>query len=90
MGSSEGIQQLLFDHVAVGGTFDRLHAGHRILLATTALVTRLSIYVGITGWAQRRVEIMAATITMLGSQVGPSRRVETMSATFLIMSFKRL
>lgn len=41
-------QQLLFEHVAVGGTFDRLHAGHRLLLAATALVSTSSIYVGVT------------------------------------------
>lgn len=35
--------------VAVGGTFDRLHAGHRLLLAATALVSRQHIFVGITG-----------------------------------------
>ena len=34
---------------AVGGTFDRLHAGHRLLLATTALVVTTKIYVGIAG-----------------------------------------
>ena len=34
---------------AVGGTFDRLHAGHRLLLATTALVVARKIYVGIAG-----------------------------------------
>lgn len=37
--------------VAVGGTFDRLHAGHRLLLAATALVSRQHIFVGITGEA---------------------------------------
>ena len=40
---------LQFEHVAVGGTFDRLHAGHRLLLAATALVAVERVYVGITG-----------------------------------------
>lgn len=40
---------LVFNTVAVGGTFDRLHAGHRLLLAATALVARKHIFVGITG-----------------------------------------
>lgn len=45
---------LVFKRVAVGGTFDRLHAGHRLLLASTALVTKDDIFVGITGgWIGR-------------------------------------
>lgn len=36
-------------HVAVGGTFDRLHAGHRILLAATAITATEAAYIGITG-----------------------------------------
>jgi hypothetical protein len=40
---------LQFDTVAAGGTFDRMHAGHRLLLAATALVARKHIFVGITG-----------------------------------------
>ena len=40
---------LLFAKVAVGGTFDRLHAGHRLLLAVTALVSTRHIFVGVTG-----------------------------------------
>lgn len=40
---------LQFRQVAVGGTFDRLHAGHRLLLAATALVTTGRVFVGITG-----------------------------------------
>jgi len=35
--------------VAVGGTFDRLHAGHRTLLAASALVATSSLYIGVTG-----------------------------------------
>lgn len=40
---------LSFEHVAVGGTFDRLHVGHRLLLAATALVTTQHVYIGVTG-----------------------------------------
>jgi hypothetical protein len=40
---------LAFDNVAVGGTFDRLHCGHELLLASTALLSRKTVYVGITG-----------------------------------------
>ena len=35
--------------VAVGGTFDHLHAGHRLLLAATAFVAKEKIFVGIAG-----------------------------------------
>jgi len=39
---------LRFRNVAVGGTFDRLHAGHRLLLGATALVATERIFVGVT------------------------------------------
>lgn len=39
----------IFHKVAVGGTFDHLHAGHKILLTMTALSTRKSLIVGVTG-----------------------------------------
>lgn len=40
---------LLFDNVVVGGTFDRLHAGHCLLLSVTALLARSDVFVGVTG-----------------------------------------
>lgn len=38
-----------FDHVAVGGTFDHLHAGHKILLTMTAWITGKRLICGVTG-----------------------------------------
>ena len=38
-----------FDTAVVAGTFDRLHAGHRLLLSCAALVCTGTLYVGVTG-----------------------------------------
>lgn len=45
----QGVPPLRFRRVAVGGTFDRLHAGHELLLAAAALIASEKVYVGITG-----------------------------------------
>ncbi|CEP13404.1 hypothetical protein [Parasitella parasitica] len=42
------IEPLIFNRVAVGGTFDHLHAGHKILLTMTALLAKQSMVVGVT------------------------------------------
>eukprot|EP00171_Calliarthron_tuberculosum_P014366 IDg14366t1 len=38
-----------FGAVAVGGTFDRLHAGHRLLLTAAAWAARDAVWVGVAG-----------------------------------------
>jgi hypothetical protein len=39
----------LFGTTALGGTFDHLHSGHKILLTMAAWITRDRVIVGITG-----------------------------------------
>jgi phosphopantetheine adenylyltransferase len=39
----------LFDDVAVGGTFDYMHTGHRMLLGTCLLTARKRLVIGVTG-----------------------------------------
>lgn len=39
---------VLYNSVAVGGTFDRLHSGHKLLLSYAALYARTELRVGIT------------------------------------------
>ncbi|KAI8063037.1 hypothetical protein BDF21DRAFT_347369 [Thamnidium elegans] len=42
------IEPLVFNRAAVGGTFDHLHAGHKILLTMTAILSAKSMVVGVT------------------------------------------
>mmetsp|Transcript_7019 Transcript_7019/g.21663 ORF Transcript_7019/g.21663 Transcript_7019/m.21663 type:complete len:268 (+) Transcript_7019:43-846(+) len=50
------------DFVAVGGTFDHLHAGHRLLLAATALATKRRVFVGIAGDELLRAKKFASAL----------------------------
>lgn len=43
-----GQQVVRYNTVAVGGTFDRFHAGHRLLLSVTAMVAKKAVFVGIS------------------------------------------
>ncbi|GAX78898.1 hypothetical protein CEUSTIGMA_g6337.t1 [Chlamydomonas eustigma] len=45
---AHGEVYLRYKDVAMGGTFDRLHSGHMLLLAVACLVTEHSLFVGIT------------------------------------------
>lgn len=40
--------QLPYDYVATGGTFDHLHAGHRVLLSTACALCSKELTIGIT------------------------------------------
>mmetsp|Transcript_45259 Transcript_45259/g.94323 ORF Transcript_45259/g.94323 Transcript_45259/m.94323 type:complete len:333 (+) Transcript_45259:197-1195(+) len=46
-GNPEG--PLAFGGVAVGGTFDHMHTGHRLLLSVSALCCTRTLYIGIAG-----------------------------------------
>lgn len=46
-GQGEGVLKT-YRHVCLGGTFDRLHAGHKILLSDSALRATEKITVGVT------------------------------------------
>lgn len=43
-------QMPAFDHVVLGGTFDHLHGGHKVLLSLCAVLARKTLAVGVTGF----------------------------------------
>jgi pantetheine-phosphate adenylyltransferase len=45
--------------VALGGTFDHLHAGHQILLTMACWIAQRRIIVGVTGWYSRSYSLLS-------------------------------
>ena len=39
----------LYEHVVLGGTFDHLHSGHRVLLSVSCLLASKRVVCGVTG-----------------------------------------
>lgn len=39
----------IYDTIALGGTFDHLHAGHKVLLTLAAYISRKKVVIGVTG-----------------------------------------
>ena len=47
--SHSKVREGQYSDVALGGTFDHLHAGHKILLSMTAWITSHRVVCGVTG-----------------------------------------
>lgn len=48
----------VYQHTCVGGTFDRLHAGHKILLNHTLLATQSKLTIGVTDGEMNRKKVL--------------------------------
>lgn len=45
----DAMQPHSFDVVALGGTFDRLHAGHKLMISSAIILAKKSVVIGLTG-----------------------------------------
>ncbi|KAF1744008.1 hypothetical protein MXB_3224, partial [Myxobolus squamalis] len=53
------------DHVALGGTFDRLHDGHRLLLASSCFIAKKSISIGLVSQSMSKNKVLSELIEPL-------------------------
>jgi hypothetical protein len=51
------VEEGQYSDVALGGTFDHLHAGHKILLSMTAWVTNHRIVCGVSGMRRTKSNV---------------------------------
>lgn len=54
----------MYKNVVLGGTFDRLHVGHKILLSTAAIRTTSRLVVGVTDATMTKCEDMILLLIM--------------------------
>ena len=80
-----------YGSVVVGGTFDRLHAGHKLLLTAVGLVASRSVAIGVTGEQLLRnktagfliepCDVRKVLVSRFLESVKPSLRVTTSTIT---------
>jgi len=66
-----------FPVVALGGTFDHLHAGHKILLSMAAWIARKKVIVGVTGRFCHRFSHLSLTSTNLRREFARKQSKQT-------------
>ena len=87
-------KQKMYDNVCLGGTFDRLHAGHKILLTKACLVAKERIVVGVTDYSNspklgsktlsgfmQSVHIRSELVRHFMSSIAPHLTIETSPIT---------
>jgi len=58
-----------FAHVCLGGTFDRLHNGHKILLSMSALLTNKMLFCGVSGDELIKNKVLCELIEPLSTRI---------------------
>lgn len=58
-----------YDHIALGGTFDGIHNGHRLLLTQSALITKTRVIVGLADGPLLASKILPELIHPVGERV---------------------
>jgi phosphopantetheine adenylyltransferase len=52
----------VYDFTCVGGTFDHLHSGHKVLLTGSALITNKKLTIGLSGALQRATNLICVIV----------------------------
>eukprot|EP00096_Caligus_rogercresseyi_P013758 TRINITY_DN6367_c0_g1_i1.p1 TRINITY_DN6367_c0_g1~~TRINITY_DN6367_c0_g1_i1.p1 ORF type:complete len:532 (+),score=122.25 TRINITY_DN6367_c0_g1_i1:34-1629(+) len=58
-----------YDHVVLGGTFDRLHPGHKILLSEAILRAKKSLTIGVTTDKMTQAKILSELIQPVDTRI---------------------
>lgn len=59
------LENMLCENVVLGGTFDRLHKGHKILLSTAVLNCNTKLTVGVTDISMLKCELLLLKILVI-------------------------
>ncbi|KII61486.1 Bifunctional coenzyme A synthase [Thelohanellus kitauei] len=90
----DGFEQIALtrkhDHVVLGGTFDRIHNGHRLLLATCCVLAQKSISIGITSDDMVKAKFLSELIESFDTRKNNVRNYILDSNPKLVINFDTL
>ena len=74
--SNDSIAAKLYNHVVLGGTFDRLHAGHKILLSAALLRCDTCLTVGVTSPSLLTKKVLTELIQPVDQRVASVQPIQ--------------